>query len=481
MHCNSLKNRRCRSILCRRAVFVAPFTSWDDVLGEKNQSGKKRCRDAKEDEEEKGEERTALLAPKAPDRLEEWRECAEACRGASLIVFNLFALAGWHIAESLSVPSVALSPYLFASSPPHWFKSCFRNERPQLYKLLRQAPVGRVGWGELEHWMWPLFAEEWDPFRALLGLPAPLQDDTLPPATPLVYGMSPAVCPPPGYWPSSVHLTGFWFIAHSTPLPPELSRFLDEGPAPLYLGFGSMGELSLLEPSLQCGLLAAVCRVALKLRLRLVVMESSFNVLRAVKTSGGDTDIKGTDDGNNNNNNNKHKGSNDEPVGTREEEQECVGRTSKPRDNEEEETDDNDDAGCIAEMWKLKDEMAQNLLMVRGGVNHSLLFPKCKAIVHHGGSGTTAAAVRAGVPQVICPLMADQSFWADQMHHLGVAPTPIHMRRFDAAVTERTLAAACQSESLAAAASELAATVRAEPDGALEASRIIAEHVPKAE
>lgn len=73
-------------------------------------------------------------------------------------------------------------------------------------------------------------------------------------------------------------------------------------------------------------------------------------------------------------------------------------------------------------------------------------------------------------------MMADQFFWADQMHHLGVAAEPVHLRRFTATAVERALALACQSESLAAAARDLAITVRTEPDGALEAARIILAH-----
>lgn len=40
-------------------------------------------------------------------------------------------------------------------------------------------------------------------------------------------------------------------------------------------------------------------------------------------------------------------------------------------------------------------------------------------IIHHGGAGTTAAALRAGVPQVIIPFFADQPFWAREMERLG--------------------------------------------------------------
>jgi sterol 3beta-glucosyltransferase len=52
---------------------------------------------------------------------------------------------------------------------------------------------------------------------------------------------------------------------------------------------------------------------------------------------------------------------------------------------------------------------------------HDWLFPRMSAIVHHGGAGTTGAAVRAGRPQVIWPFGIDQHFWAGRMADLGVA------------------------------------------------------------
>jgi len=47
-------------------------------------------------------------------------------------------------------------------------------------------------------------------------------------------------------------------------------------------------------------------------------------------------------------------------------------------------------------------------------VPHSWLFPKMAAIVHHGGAGTTAAALRAGIPSVVVPFFGDQPFWGDR-------------------------------------------------------------------
>ncbi|MFD9685914.1 glycosyltransferase [Kitasatospora sp. NPDC059088] len=60
-----------------------------------------------------------------------------------------------------------------------------------------------------------------------------------------------------------------------------------------------------------------------------------------------------------------------------------------------------------------------------GDVPHDWLFPRTAAVVHHAGAGTTAAALRAGVPAVAVPVMADQPFWAARLHTLGVAPRPV--------------------------------------------------------
>ena len=58
-------------------------------------------------------------------------------------------------------------------------------------------------------------------------------------------------------------------------------------------------------------------------------------------------------------------------------------------------------------------------------IPHHWLFPHMAAIIHHGGAGTTAAALRAGVPSVIVPFFADQPFWARQVFRLGASPPPI--------------------------------------------------------
>ena len=74
-------------------------------------------------------------------------------------------------------------------------------------------------------------------------------------------------------------------------------------------------------------------------------------------------------------------------------------------------------------------------------VPHQQLFPRMAAVVHHGGSGTTAQALRAGVPQVILPLLLDQYHHAHRLALAGLAPKAKRMEH----ITAPELAAAIQA------------------------------------
>jgi UDP:flavonoid glycosyltransferase YjiC (YdhE family) len=67
------------------------------------------------------------------------------------------------------------------------------------------------------------------------------------------------------------------------------------------------------------------------------------------------------------------------------------------------------------------------------GAPHEKLFPRVALVVHHGGSGTTASALRAGVAQVILPLILDQYHHAQLLHQAGLIPQPVAMERISAA------------------------------------------------
>lgn len=80
-------------------------------------------------------------------------------------------------------------------------------------------------------------------------------------------------------------------------------------------------------------------------------------------------------------------------------------------------------------------EAAPNVLTIVG-LNHLLLFPHLAGAVHHGGAGTTAAALRCGLPSIVLPVLGDQLYWGRRVAALGAALDPIPLGR----ITPETLA-----------------------------------------
>lgn len=77
--------------------------------------------------------------------------------------------------------------------------------------------------------------------------------------------------------------------------------------------------------------------------------------------------------------------------------------------------------------------------LVIGDTPHNWLFPRTAAVIHHGGSGTSHSAARAGVPSIVTPFAGDQFFWAECLCAAGVAPGAVNGRRPTAAAFARAL------------------------------------------
>jgi UDP:flavonoid glycosyltransferase YjiC (YdhE family) len=107
-----------------------------------------------------------------------------------------------------------------------------------------------------------------------------------------------------------------------------------------------------------------------------------------------------------------------------------------------------------------------------GSLPHGWLLPRCAGIVHHGGYGTTAAGLRAGLPALVIPHIADQFYWGQQVYDLGVGPKPVRHTELD----EDRLVAALQelvgNEGLRQKASQIGEQIRTE-QGVEEAVRLI--------
>lgn len=101
-------------------------------------------------------------------------------------------------------------------------------------------------------------------------------------------------------------------------------------------------------------------------------------------------------------------------------------------------------------------------IFVANSIPHDRLFPRVAAIVHHGGAGTTGAAIRAGVPSIVVPFGVDQPFWASRVFALGVGPAPIAQRHLSADRLASAIRLAVRDDPMRSRATKLGELIRAE-------------------
>lgn len=125
-----------------------------------------------------------------------------------------------------------------------------------------------------------------------------------------------------------------------------------------------------------------------------------------------------------------------------------------------------------ADAASLKAYAKANVLVLNKSAPHEWLFPQCDAIVHHGGAGTTASAMRSGVPSVITPCFCDQPELAAKVQNLGAG---VALKQFQG-VTAKDLAAALKralyDDKMRDCARELGEALRAEDGAAMAAADI---------
>lgn len=164
-----------------------------------------------------------------------------AAQGADAIVFHPKTLGAYHIAEKLGIPT-CLSMALPAYTPTRAFSN----------PILPPA-VGKLGvFNKLSYGVTRMAAAPYidviNDFRVhTLGLAARgrFANDLIDPAgrpVPAIYSYSPHVIPTPPDWPSSAAALGYWFLDRLDDWSPpaDLTAFLEAGPPPVYVGFGSM-------------------------------------------------------------------------------------------------------------------------------------------------------------------------------------------------------------------------------------------------
>jgi sterol 3beta-glucosyltransferase len=111
-------------------------------------------------------------------------------------------------------------------------------------------------------------------------------------------------------------------------------------------------------------------------------------------------------------------------------------------------------------------------------ISHEWLFERCSAVVHHGGAGTAAAVLKAGLPSVVVPHMIDQKAWGRALYELGAAPAPIPRRKLSAPRLRNAIVQAVTSSPLREHAAALGRQIRAE-DGIACAVDVFERHMER--
>lgn len=165
------------------------------------------------------------------------RETKTAAQGAELVLFNQFAFVAYHVTEALRIPAIGLSLAPSARTREFTNMSFPQRDKQGVVNLASHVLAEQLYWHPLRR-----VTNRW---RRELGLaPAPLwglHKKMVAERQPLLHLYSPLLLPKPADWPSWLHVTGYSFLDDKADrLPADLEAFIDEGPAPVYVGFGSM-------------------------------------------------------------------------------------------------------------------------------------------------------------------------------------------------------------------------------------------------
>lgn len=278
------------------------------------------------------------------DMSADWAEQGmAAAKDADILLGNgMVAVLAASLAESLGMPMVEthLQPVTPCADIPPMMLTPPSRPLPGMLNLAL--------YHSLRILTWQILSAAYSPLRRELGLnaipwygPYFRRDRS---TRRVLYGFSPTLVTPSPSWPDTVCTVGNWFLDEGQhwQAPGELARFLEKGPKPIYIGFGSM--------------------------LNAETGDFTKIIYQAIKDSG--------------------------------------------------------QRAVVATGWGGLDAtlLADEDICVIEAAPHDYLLPRMSMAIHHGGVGTTAAALRAGIPSVVIPFFGDQPFWAWRLNQLGVAP-----------------------------------------------------------
>jgi sterol 3beta-glucosyltransferase len=316
-----------------------------------------------------------------------------ACQGMDMVLAGLGGLyIGLALAEKMHLP--LLQAYYLPFTPTQAYASVLTPDLPGWLG----GSLNRLSHHLTRQVMWQSFRAADNRARRdvleLAGAPfwGPYNSEALQ-GLPILYGYSPALIPPAPDWVGRHHVTGFWFLeSEKTWSPPaNLLEFLDSGPPPVCIGFGSMSNKDPIA-------ITDLVLEALNQSCQRAILLTGWGGLQADERSGS--------------------------------------------------------------------------VFFSDAIPHDWLFPRVAAVVHHGGVGTTAAGLRAGVPSIVIPFFGDQPFWGQMIASKGVGPKPIPRKKLTPQRLASAIRQAVSDESMRQRAAVLGAEIRAE-DGIQRAVEIV--------
>jgi sterol 3beta-glucosyltransferase len=274
--------------------------------------------------------------------------CSDACKGTELLIAAPTGFGGIHVAEALAIPffSAFPMPWTRTRAFPHPFGVPDRNMGGifnYMTHVVIEEALGKAMKPMINRWR-----------KNTLGL-EPIANSLDHRKAPFLYSFSPSIVPNPSDWPDWIHICGYWFLDNSEPdwiAPDTLLEFLENGPPPVYIGFGS---IIVSDPGMNL----------------LNVEEMTRTILEGVAQAG----VR------------------------------CI----------------------LSKGWSTRGKKSEIETIVYPSnvyqldkVPHDWLFPRCAGVLHHGGAGSTAAGLRAGVPTLIKPFFGDQYFWASRVQEVFI-------------------------------------------------------------
>ena len=84
---------------------------------------------------------------------------------------------------------------------------------------------------------------------------------------------------------------------------------------------------------------------------------------------------------------------------------------------------------AVVQAFQIPEKQNTETLYFVDKIPYSYIFPRVKAVVHHGGCTTNGIGIWAGCPTLIIPLALDQWYYGRTVHELGLGPAPLYIRK----------------------------------------------------